>query len=65
MKLLIFYREQKELKDLTKKLGHLVVEQQEKFFDVWMYQVNDDIQSLAMAFGERFFLEHAYKAYED
>jgi acyl-CoA oxidase len=65
MKLLMYFREQKELKDMTKKLSNLVIEKQEKFFDVWMYQVNDDIQSLAMAFGERFFLQHAYAAYED
>ena len=30
-----------------------------------MYQLNDDIQSLAQAFGERFFLSHAYMALED
>lgn len=43
MKLLIYFREQKELKDMTRKLTDLVIEKQEKFFDVWMYQVNDDI----------------------
>ena len=30
-----------------------------------MYKVNDDIQSLASSFGERFFLQHAYSAMED
>jgi hypothetical protein len=37
MKLLIYFREQKELRDMTKKLSNLVIEKQEKFFDVWMY----------------------------
>lgn len=43
MKLLIYFREQREIKDMMKKLTNLVIEKQEKFFDVWMYQVNDDI----------------------
>ena len=34
----------------------LVLENKEKFYDVWMFKVNDDIQSLASAFGERFML---------
>jgi hypothetical protein len=27
------------------------------FFDIWMYEVSDEIQALATAFGERFMLE--------
>ena len=30
MKLLIYFREQKELRDMTKKLSNLVIEKQEK-----------------------------------
>jgi hypothetical protein len=41
---------------MMKKMKLLVLEKQEKFYDVWMFKVNDDIQSLASAFGERFFL---------
>jgi hypothetical protein len=26
------------------------------FFDVWQYQVSDEIQSLALAFGNRYML---------
>jgi len=33
-----------------------VMDEKKKFFDVWMYEVNEDIQSLAEAFGERFIL---------
>ena len=40
------------------------MEQGKKFYDVWMFESNDDIQALATAFGERFFLESAWKLYE-
>jgi hypothetical protein len=50
---------------MMKKMKHLVLEEQEKFYDVWMFKVNDDIQSLASSFGERFFLQNAYTAMED
>lgn len=40
-------------------MKNLVLEKKEKFYDVWMYQVNDDIQSLSAAFGERFMLQNA------
>jgi hypothetical protein len=39
-----------------KKLEDLIMVKEKKFFDVWMAEVNDEIQSLALAFGERFFL---------
>lgn len=29
------------------------------FFDVWMYEVSDDVQAVATAFGDRFMLEHS------
>ena len=32
------------------------------FFDVWMYEVSDEIQSLATAFGERFVMESSMTA---
>ena len=34
-----------------------VMEEGKAFFDVWMYEVSDEIQSLATAFGERYMLE--------
>lgn len=49
---------------MIKTLTDLIVEQQKKFFDVWMYVLNDEIQSLAQAFGERFFLQNAIAEYE-
>lgn len=36
-----------------------VMEEGKAFFDVWMYEVSDQIQALATAFGDRFFLESA------
>lgn len=65
MKILMYAKEQKELKSISVKLKFLVLEQQKQFFDVWMYELNDDIQSLAHAFGERFFLQNAYMALEE
>lgn len=41
-----------------------VIEKEKKFFNVWMSDVNDEIQSLAESFGERYFLQNAWKAYE-
>jgi hypothetical protein len=37
---------------MQKKMG-----EGKKFFDIWMYEVSDEIQALATAFGERFMLE--------
>jgi len=31
----------------------------QSFFDVWMYEVSDEIQSLSIAFGNRYMLEGA------
>ena len=36
-----------------------VMEEGKPFFEVWMYEVSDEIQSLATAFGDRFMLESA------
>ena len=36
-----------------------IMEEGQPFFDVWMYQVSDEIQSLALAFGERYVLQNA------
>jgi hypothetical protein len=50
---------------MMSKLKDLILEKQEKFYDVWMFKVNDDIQNMASAFGERFFLMSAYTTMED
>lgn len=44
---------------MSKKL----FEEGKSFFDVWMYEVSDDIQNLAQAFGERYMLENALASY--
>jgi hypothetical protein len=33
-----------------------IMEDGKPFFDVWMYEVSDEIQAVALAFGERFCL---------
>jgi len=41
------------------------MEQGKPFFDVWLYEVSDEIQSLAQAFAERYMLEGALKNYNE
>ena len=53
---LIFYMEVEEIKSFSKLMKKKIMEEGEAFFDVWMYQVSDEIQSLAQSFGERYIL---------
>ena len=53
---LIYLREQSEIKSFTKLMKKKVMEEGKPFFEVWMYEVSDEIQALATAFGDRFFL---------
>ena len=59
LKNLIFYKENAEIKTFGKMLQKKIMEEGQSFFDVWMYQVSDEIQSLATAFGQRYMLEGA------
>lgn len=61
LKNLIFYMEIEEIKSFSKLMKKKIMEEGEAFFDVWMYQVSDEIQALAHAFGERYLLEGALK----
>ena len=36
-----------------------IMEEGKPFFEVWMYEVSDEIQELATAFGNRYMLQHA------
>jgi len=56
LKNLVFFREHGEIKAMKKILQTKIMEQGKTFFDVWMYEVSDDIQSLAQAFSERYML---------
>lgn len=47
---------------MGKLMQKLMMEQGKPFFDVWMYEVSDEIQIMAQAFGERFMLEEAIAA---
>jgi hypothetical protein len=50
--------------EINEKISHLVFEKEQPFYDVWMMQSNDEIQGLATAFSDRYFLENAIKALE-
>lgn len=61
---LILMREMYEIKSFGKIMKTKIVDNQRKFYDVWMFESNDNIQSLAFAYGERYFLESAFKLFE-
>ena len=50
---------------MTETLQKRIMEKGQPFFDVWLYHVSDEIQSLAEAFGERYMLEGALKNLEE
>ena len=54
---LIFYREVAEIKIISTLMQRLVMEEGKPFFDVWMYELSDQQQNLACAFGERYMVE--------
>lgn len=54
---LIYFREQALIKSMGKLMQKKIMEQELKFFDVWMYEVSDEIQAVATSFGDRFMLE--------
>lgn len=43
LKNLIFYMEIEEIKSFSKLMKKKIMEEGEAFFDVWMYQVSDEI----------------------
>jgi hypothetical protein len=65
MRDLIYMKEPHEIKRFAKILKTKIMEQERKFYDVWMFESNDDIQTLAQAFGERYFLQSAWKAFDE
>ena len=64
LKNMIFYRETAEIDAMKKLLQKKIMEEGKPFFDVWMYEVSDEIQSFAQSFGERFMLQGALKTIE-
>ena len=56
---LIYFREVAEIKLMKGLMAKKIMEEGKAFFDVWMYEVSDEIQSFATAFAERFVLESA------
>jgi acyl-CoA oxidase len=59
---LVYYKEVAEIKSMTEVLQKKLLEEGRKFYDVWMHELSDDIQALALAFSERFSLENALAA---
>lgn len=37
-------------------MAQKVMQEKKKFFDVWMYEASDEIQTVASSFGERYAL---------
>lgn len=65
LKNLIFYKEVKECQDMGELLKKKIMEQGKQFFDVWQYEVSDEMQSMAHAFNERFVLQGALEDLEN
>lgn len=61
---LVYFREHAEIKAMMALLQKKMLEEGQAYFDVWMYQISDEIQSLAQAFGERYMLQGALKHFE-
>ena len=59
LKNLVYYKEVAEIKSFTKLMQKKIMEDGQPFYDVWMFQVSDEIQSLATAFGQRYMLQGA------
>ena len=47
---------------MTSLMKKKIMDEGKQFFDVWMYEVSDEVQAVATAFGERFMLEHSLLA---
>ena len=56
---LIYYKEIAETKAMTDILQQKLLTEGKKFYDVWMYEISDNIQAMALAYAERFCLEAA------
>lgn len=56
LKNLIFYKEIAEIKIFMKLMQKKLMDEGQSFFDVWMYEVSDEIQTLAISFGNRYML---------
>merc|ERR1712032_668575 len=59
---LIYYREQALIKSMGQTMKKKIMEDGKPFFEVWMYEVSDEIQAVATAFAERWILQQALAA---
>lgn len=60
---LIYYKEVAEIKNISGRMQKMVMEDGKPFFDAWMYELSDEQQALATAFGDRYMLEAALEKY--
>ena len=58
---LVYYRENLEIQQMSELLQKKLMTEGKKFYDVWMFEVSDNIQSFAQAFGERIRVESAMR----
>lgn len=58
---LVYFREVQEIKSFAKMMQKKIMVDGKQFFDVWMYEVSDEIQSLSTSYGHRFMVEAAAK----
>lgn len=50
---------------MMETLQQKIMNEGKKFYDVWMYEVSDQIQAMALAFAERYALEAAMNKFHD
>lgn len=65
LKNLIFWKEACEIKSFSKLVQKKMMEEGKPFFDIWMYEVSDEIQSLSIAYGNRYMLQGALQYLAD
>ena len=56
---LVYFREHSEVKKIMKTLQQKVMQEGKPFYDVWMTEIMNDVQTTALAYAERIMLEGA------
>lgn len=56
---MIFFREVAELKTINQGVQQKMGAEGKKFYDIWMFEVSDNIQAVAQAYSERLAVESA------
>ena len=56
---LVHYREIASIKSVGQLIQKKTKQEKKKFYDVWMFEVSDEVQDCAVAFGDRYVLQGA------